>query len=581
MNRSYRDYNSSSAGNGGGRTTPVVSSQQHHRRGNSFTAISKKCDENLDLFSRSRRTVSLTPDHHSDVSLKLGKISVGSVKLPARNGLDDLLASSDGGKHDYDWLLTPPETPLCAASERTEFQPSIATPRNRSATRSTSTTKPSRLSTAQLDSSHSSRPARSSSVTRSSIASTINNTYSSNRPSSILNTSSASVSSYIRSSSPITRSSSSSRPSTPSTRTTSSRSSTPSKARSTSSISSSDKTRPSQNSRPSTPNSRPQVSSNSSYPVTRSNSRPSTPIRRSPSFNSLAAPSLSVSTGRVMSNGRSQTSTSRPSSPSPRARPQQPVIPPDFPLDTPPNLRTTLPDRPISAGRSRPGAGLTSKVNSETPSSVNMPRRPSSPVVSRGRSAEPHGRGHLHSNGHNADVSEPRKSTYVSDSMRKPVKASTTMENGMGRTISKKSLDMAIRHMDIRNGSASMRPLPSTSLFPQSIRSAPSKIQTTHGSGSPTSVNSNGSPSVSSNGSILENGIYANGFLENGKKDENGRLFGRLTGADMYESTRYDAILLKEDLKNTTWLHSVDDMSDQCSIFENGFEPLPEPFGLS
>lgn len=37
------------------------------------------------------------------VSLKLGKISVGSVKLPARNGLDDLLASSDGGKHDYDW----------------------------------------------------------------------------------------------------------------------------------------------------------------------------------------------------------------------------------------------------------------------------------------------------------------------------------------------------------------------------------------------------------------------------------------------------------------------------------------------
>ena len=37
------------------------------------------------------------------MSLKLGKISVGSVKLPARNGLDDLLASSDGGKNDYDW----------------------------------------------------------------------------------------------------------------------------------------------------------------------------------------------------------------------------------------------------------------------------------------------------------------------------------------------------------------------------------------------------------------------------------------------------------------------------------------------
>lgn len=36
--------------------------------------------------------------------MKLGKISVGSVKLAARNGLDDLLASADGGKHDYDWF---------------------------------------------------------------------------------------------------------------------------------------------------------------------------------------------------------------------------------------------------------------------------------------------------------------------------------------------------------------------------------------------------------------------------------------------------------------------------------------------
>lgn len=166
--------------------------------------------------------------------------------------------------------------------------------------------------------------------------------------------------------------------------------------------------------------------------------------------------------------------------------------------------------------------------------------------------------------------------------MRKPVKTSTTSENGggFGRSISKKSLDMAIRHMDIRNGSGGTRPVPSTSLFPQSVRSVPSKIQTVHGSSSPKSISSNGSPSISSNGSILENGTYANGSLENGKKEENGRLFGRLTEVDIYESTRYDALLLKEDLKSTTWLHSVDDKSDQFSIFENGFEQLPEPFGL-
>lgn len=36
------------------------------------------------------------------VSVKLGRLSVGSAKL-ARSGIDDLLSSTDGGKHDYDW----------------------------------------------------------------------------------------------------------------------------------------------------------------------------------------------------------------------------------------------------------------------------------------------------------------------------------------------------------------------------------------------------------------------------------------------------------------------------------------------
>lgn len=36
------------------------------------------------------------------VSVKLGRLSVGSTKQ-VKNGLDDLLLSSDGGKHDYDW----------------------------------------------------------------------------------------------------------------------------------------------------------------------------------------------------------------------------------------------------------------------------------------------------------------------------------------------------------------------------------------------------------------------------------------------------------------------------------------------
>lgn len=35
-------------------------------------------------------------------SAKLGMVSVGSAKL-AKSGIDDLLSSIDGGKHDYDW----------------------------------------------------------------------------------------------------------------------------------------------------------------------------------------------------------------------------------------------------------------------------------------------------------------------------------------------------------------------------------------------------------------------------------------------------------------------------------------------
>lgn len=58
----------------------------------------------------------------------------------------------------------------------------------------------------------------------------------------------------------------------------------------------------------------------------------------------------------------------------------------------------------------------------------------------------------------------------------------------------------------------------------------------------------------------------------------NYRLSAKLSEMDIYESSRYDTILLKEDLKNTNWLHSFDGKSDQGPLFDNGFEPLPEPF---
>ncbi|XP_065852724.1 uncharacterized protein [Euphorbia lathyris] len=557
----------------GARNFPVASSHSHnHRRGHSLNAFSKDTDENLDLFSKNRRSLSVaSSDDSSDVSAKLGRLSVGSVK-PAKSGIDDLLSSAGGGKHDYDWLLTPPGTPLFPSSDACESQPTMVAPRSSSLSRSISTTKASRLSVSQSESHHSTRPSRSSSVTRTSVSSSQFSSYSSNRSTSILNTSSASVSSYIRPSSPVARSSSTARPSAPSSRPTVARPSTPSRARPAPNNSLNDKTRPSQSSRPSTPTSRAQISSSLNLSATRSNSRPSTPTstptRRNSAPSTLPSSGASTSAGRIPSNGRIPGPPSRPSSPGPRFRaPQQPVIPPDFSLDTPPNLRTTLPDRPLSAGRSRPGAA---KANSETTGPMNVPRRHSSPTVSRGRLNEAPAKSRA-SNGHAADASDSRKVPNLSDmGMRKPIRSlSTTSEsNGLGRTISKKSLDMAIRHMDIKNGTGGNRALSSTSLFPQSVRSA-SKTQSVRSMSAPESIN---------NGEILENGYHSNRSADTGMEVNDGRYSGKLSEVDIYESSRYDAILLKEDSRNTNWLHSIDDKSDIGPIFDNGFEPLPEPF---
>ncbi|XP_027352258.1 mucin-5AC isoform X2 [Abrus precatorius] len=571
----------------------LLGSLNNHRRGHSFNGVANNNDDNLDLFSNNRRSLSLaSSDDSSDV--KLGRLSVGTAK-PARSGIDDLLSSTEGGKHDYDWLLTPPGTPVFPSSEG-ESQPTLVPPR-RSLSRSTSTSKASRLSVSQSENNNPSRPARSSSVTRSSISTSHSqySTYSSNRhSSSILNTSSASVSSYIRPSSPITRSTSSTRPSTPSSRPTASRSSTPSKVRSVSTNSAAEKHRPSsQSSRPSTPSSRPQIPANlhsPSAPSTRSLSRPSTPTRRSsmPSLSLSPSPttgSLTSST-RVSLNGRSSAPASRPSSPSPRIRPPpQPIVPPDFPLETPPNLRTTLPDRPVSAGRSRPGSSTLKGNGSETQASVTMPRRHSSPIVSRGRLTEPvaKSRGYANANGHHADVPEPRKVSHAPEVVaRKSVKASTTAtdNSGFGRTISKKSLDMAIKHMDIRNGSGNLRSLSSTTLFPQSIRTSTPKSQSHRVSSAPASVDMNGSPLSSKNGANFDVGNGINRNMIKGREVDERHYSAKLSEVDIYESSRYDALLLKEDLKSTNWLHSADDKCDQGPIFDNGFEHLPEPFGL-
>jgi len=77
----------------------------------------------------------------------------------------------------------------------------------------------------------------------------------------------------------------------------------------------------------------------------------------------------------------------------------------------------------------------------------------------------------------------------------------------------------------------------------------------------------------------LDDEIHFSRAAEIGHEANDGRYSANLSDVDIYESSRYDAILL-EDLKNTNWLHSIDDKSDQGPFFDNGSESLPEPFGL-
>ena len=120
-------------------------------------------------------------------------------------------------------------------------------------------------------------------------------------------------------------------------------------------------------------------------------------------------------------------------------------------------------------------------------------------------------------------------------------------------------------------------------MFPQSIRSAAApKSHSVRGSNSLNAAN--GGLHASYNGLVLENGNgNTNGVhrpgIENGAEPDR-RNGAKLSEVDIYESSRYDAILLKEDLKNTNWLHSIDDQTDSGSMFDHGFESLPEPFGL-
>ncbi|XP_022133915.1 mucin-5AC isoform X2 [Momordica charantia] len=285
--------------------------------------------------------------------------------------------------------------------------------------------------------------------------------------------------------------------------------------------------------RSSTPTSRPTVpppksTSRASTPTRRPStpsSAPSAPVSLVKSSSSISKPSPTVSKNPVPSRG---------SSPTVKSRPWNPSDMPGFSLDAPPNLRTSLPERPLSATRGRPGAP-SARSSSVEPVSNGRPRRQScSP--SRGRAPN----GNIHLSGSsvpaisrayskaNANISPVLMGTKMVErviNMRKLAppkqddkhsphgnlsgKSSSPDSSGFGRTLSKKSLDMAIRHMDIRRSiPGNLRPLmtniPASSMY--SVRSGPSRSRTVSVSDSPLATSSNASSemSVNNNGLCLD-----------------------------------------------------------------------------
>ncbi|KAG4923304.1 hypothetical protein GLYMA_18G028700v4 [Glycine max] len=575
MNRSFRAQESQML---------AALKQREQQFGGLRASVMKEKEEELALFlemkkrEKERNDLLLNSSEEFDAPLgsngganPIFNISSSTPAPVRKTGVDDFL-NSENDKNDYDWLLTPPGTPLFPSLEmesRKTVMSQLGTP----------TTRPVALKSRLAN--HQSEPAGRTNLVSKQPTSSPGLSSSSGgtrRPSSSGGPGSRPATPTGRPT--LTTSSKSSRPSTPTltAASKSSRSATPTRSMVTSKTTTSTikpavsatkhlasatktpvpATKPAIPSRSSTPLSRSAARSSTptsrpTLPPSRPTSRATTPTRR-PSLSSNE-PSIYASSVKASSspkpasvtsrqptpvtvrkqapvNSRQPASPSRGTSPTVRSRPWKPSEMPGFSLDAPPNLRTTLPDRPLSATRGRPGAP-TSRSSSVEPSSSGRPRRQScSPSRGRASNGSVHisgnsmpavSRGHSKVNDNVSPVVMGTKMVERVINMRKLVppmiedknsprsnlsgkSASSPDSSGFGRTLSKKSLDMAIRHMDIRRTiPGNLRPLmtniPASSLY--SVRSGSHHGRTISVSGSPHATSSNASSELSVN----QNGI--------------------------------------------------------------------------
>ncbi|XP_009605097.1 endochitinase A-like isoform X2 [Nicotiana tomentosiformis] len=548
--------------NGSFRAEETAMRQLQQQMGSFRNSVMKEKEEELALFLEMRRREKDRNDlllfqNGDEFDAPLGGsplFNIGSATTVRKNGADDFL-NAENDKNDYEWLLTPPSTPLFPSLEM-ESEKSMMSRLGTAKARPTALK--SRLANPQPE------PSGRSILASRQLASTHG-----------LNTSN----SGLRRPS----SSGGSRPSTPTGRPTlsaisaltsaSRRTSTAASKSMTSTatsrtVSTTTSSRPSRSSTPTSratlPSAKSTVPPRSSTPTSRSSARSSTPTTRASSTpTTRASVAGSKSTSRVATPTRRPTSVSstatataplikspssvttatttarnpgysRASSPTVKPRPWKPSDIPGFSLDAPPNLRTSLSDRPISATRGRPGAPNVRSSSIEPVTNGRIRRQSCSPargrppngvVRSSGSSVPIPAMSRLHAKA-NDNVSPGLIGTKMVErvvNMRKlapPAKqdnkysprsnlsanSSSPDSSGFGRTLSKKSLDMAMRHMDIRRSipgilRPSMTNIPASSMY--SVRSGPNRSRTVSVSDSPLHTSSNASSEVSINNNAV------------------------------------------------------------------------------
>ncbi|KAF4404827.1 hypothetical protein G4B88_006213 [Cannabis sativa] len=529
----------------------------NHKRGHSFEGglFLREKDDDLALFSemQTRERESFLLQSSDDLEFTLpsklrhfSDIKLG-ISIPVRGESTSNLLNADGDKNDYDWLLTPPDTPLFPSLDD-EPQQQTSTRRGRPRSQPISISRSSTMEKSYRSSRGSASPNRLSPSPRSGSS-----TFQSRgRPSSAHQSSPSSV----RQSSP-----SSVRQSSPS----SARQSSPSSARQ-SSPSSARQTSPSPSLRHATPSRRP------STPP----SKPSTTVPRSltPTPRRMSTGSGSVPSSGV--RGVSPVKSSRGNSASPKIRAWQTNIP-GFSSDAPPNLRTSLADRPASYVR-----GSSPATRNGRDSSSNYRRQSMSPTATRSVSSShsherdpfsSQSRGSIASSGD--DDVDSIQSMHVGSLDRSTTRRVANFSNNRGPSLAKKptkiaspssapkrSFDSALRQMDHRKSPQNMfRPLlssvPSTTFYVGKTSSAHHSL-----------ISRNSSVTTSSNASSDQGACAAPDTEGNDHNQDDVAIeYERVPFSDVPEEVfAFD----KMDVVNEVIGHEIDDGSINNVEFDRG-----------